>query len=80
MTANGRRRILVPLDGSASAEGPLEIAAALAQLMDAELHALFVGREPLTDDAAAQRMSIPRSWQDRVTVHGLPGTLRAGHR
>jgi nucleotide-binding universal stress UspA family protein len=75
MATDSRARILVPLDGSASAEGPLEIAAVLARLMDAELHALIVGREPLTDDAVARRMRIPAAWRERVAVHSTAGDV-----
>lgn len=75
MPSDTKLRVLVPLDGSASAEGPLEIAAALADLMDAELHALFVGREPLGDEAIARRMRVPPRWRGHVTVHGATGDV-----
>jgi len=67
------RRILVPLDGSMSAEGPLEIASALAELMEGELHALHVAPEPMSEDAMAARARIPRAWRERVRLHSGSG-------
>jgi nucleotide-binding universal stress UspA family protein len=67
------RRILVPLDGSMSAEGPLAIASALAELMEGELHALHVAPEVLSEDAMAARARIPRAWRERVRLHSGRG-------
>ena len=66
-------RLLVPLDGSMPAEGPLEIAQIIASWKQAEIHVLFVAARALDDDAIAVRARIPDAWRARVRVHGAPG-------
>jgi nucleotide-binding universal stress UspA family protein len=66
-------RILLPLDGSVPAAGPLEIAGALADVMEAEIDVLFVGPEPLDEQALADRTRVPGEWRPRVHLHGACG-------
>lgn len=66
-------KLLVPLDGSMPADGPLEIAEVIAGWTAAEIHALVVADEPLSDDAVAARARIPDGWRPRVRLHGARG-------
>jgi nucleotide-binding universal stress UspA family protein len=68
-----KNHLLVPLDGSMPAEQPLDVASALAGLMDADIHVLFVSHEPVPDAAVAVRARISNAWLSRVRMHHTTG-------
>jgi nucleotide-binding universal stress UspA family protein len=65
--------LLVPLDGSMPAGQPLEVASALADLMDADIHVLFVSHEAVATEAVAARVQMSEAWQARVRMHHAEG-------
>lgn len=68
-----KSHLLVPLDGSTPAEQPLEVASALADLMDADIHVLFVSHEMVATEAVAARVRMSKAWQARVRTHHAEG-------
>lgn len=68
-----KNHLLVPLDGSIPAEQPLEVASALADLTDADIHVLFVSHEPVPAEAVAARARISKAWLPRVRTHHARG-------
>jgi nucleotide-binding universal stress UspA family protein len=78
--AETQRHLLVPLDGSMPAEQPLEVASALADLMDADIDVLFVSREPVPDEQVAVRARVSRAWLPRVRTHSAVGHAADGIR
>jgi len=73
MSPDTPAKLLVPLDGSIPADGPLEIAQVIASWTAAEVHVLVVADEPLSDDAIAARALIPDGWRPRVRLHAARG-------
>jgi nucleotide-binding universal stress UspA family protein len=68
-----KSHLLVPLDGSMPAEQPLEVASALADLMDADIHVVFVSHETVAAEAVATRARVSKAWQARVRTHQAEG-------
>lgn len=73
MSAEPPVLLLVPLDGSSPADASLEFADAIADLIGARIHVLFVGEEELPLDALIARARVPRSWVGRIEMHGATG-------
>jgi len=78
--AEKQQHLLVPLDGSMPADQPLKVASALADLMDADIHVLFVSHEPVPDEAVAARARISKAWLPRVRTHSARGHAADGIR
>jgi nucleotide-binding universal stress UspA family protein len=73
MKHDKRRRLLVPLDGSLPGEQPLEIAVAVSDLINAEIHVLYVSHAPMHEEAVAHSLRIPAGWLPRVKLHHAVG-------
>jgi nucleotide-binding universal stress UspA family protein len=75
-----KNHLLIPLDGSIPAEQPLEVASALADLTDADVHVLFVSHDPVPAAAVAARARISKAWLPRVRIHHARGRAADGIR
>ena len=62
------RPLLVPLDGSISAEKPLRVAGAIADLEGNDICVLYVSSRQLTADETASQVGLPDEWLTRVTL------------
>jgi len=65
--------LLVPLDGSLSAEKPLQVAEAIADLEGNSISVLYVSSHQLAPDETASRIGLPDEWVTRVTLLNAVG-------
>lgn len=65
--------LLVPLDGSRSAEKPLQVAEAIADLEGTSISVLYVSSHQLAPDETASRIGLPDEWVTRVTLLNAVG-------
>jgi nucleotide-binding universal stress UspA family protein len=68
-----RKPLLVPLDGSLPADQPLEVAQAIAELREDEIHVLFVSSQPLSSEQVAGAVGVPEEWRPRLTLLNAVG-------
>jgi nucleotide-binding universal stress UspA family protein len=73
MKAESRVPLLAPLDGSSPADASLELAGAIAHLIGARIHVLFVGEKDLPREALITHARVPRSWVGRIEMHSATG-------
>jgi nucleotide-binding universal stress UspA family protein len=73
MTEERMTPLLVPLDGSIPAAGPLEVAQAFAELRGDDIDVLFVSAEPLAAGEVAEVVGLPVEWLPRVTLLNTVG-------
>ena len=71
--SSDKRPLLVPLDGSIPAGQPLEVAQAIAELREDEIHVLFVSSRPLSPRKIAGKVGIPEEWRSRITLLNAVG-------
>ncbi|MGD0766576.1 MAG: universal stress protein [Dehalococcoidia bacterium] len=71
--SSDKKPLLVPLDGSLPAGQPLEVAQAIAELKEDEIHVLFVSSRPLSPEELADKVGLPEEWRPRITLLNAVG-------
>ena len=61
-----RSNLLLPLEGSVAPEGPLQVAAAIADLRQVGISVLYVSPEPLSRQKVLRTLRISGDWMEKV--------------